>query len=293
MRIQGLLFLFLLLSQIRALATEDLPLWDYGIGLGFVRFEDYPASYEERDFFLPFPAFQYRGEMLRADDREGARAYLYKTSQGSLELGGGLIPGLDSDDNEARRGMDDLLWNIYMGPQFVVRPLWEIEFKVGIFQSLLSNLQTTKIGGWLSEAQALWHVDRYLEKTEAFLRAERVQGRFGLNVKAADQKFLAPYYEVGVIDSTAARPTYEAQGGILSWSFSYFQSVEVRKWKFYGGFAETHYDISSNKQSPLHQRERNLGVFAGLTYTLGESEKRSVPLEETKGFLDRYGRNPL
>lgn len=282
-----LLLMLIFLSPQLLAAAEEQPLWDYGIGVGFVRFEQYPGSLQEREFLLPLPAFQYRGEMIRADDREGARAYLFKSSNGSIELGGGVIPGLDSDDNEARRGMDDLLWNLYLGPQFVIRPIWEIEFKVGIFQSFLSDLKVSKTGGRISEIQGIWHVDRYLEKTEAFFRAKRVQGRFGLSVKAADQEFLGTYYDVGVRDTTATRPTYQSQGGMLSWSFSYFQSVEVDKWNIYAGFSETHYDLASNTESPLHQSERNLGVFAGFSYTLGQSVRTSIPLEKTKGLLDR------
>lgn len=283
--------LALLFSIQPVLAADDgksLPLWDYGLGVGFIRFEQYPGSNQEREFLLPFPAFQYRGKMLRADDREGARAYLIKSDKGSLELGGGVIPGLKSDDNDARRGMEDLLWNAYLGPQFVIRPFSEIEFKVGIFKSILSDLKMTRMGGWISEAQALWHVDDYISETEAFLKSDRVEGRFALTIKAADDQFNETYYEVTPKDATASRPVYEAQGGIFSWSFSYLQSVEYKKFKFYGGFNETRYDIASNENSPLLKRDRNLGVFAGITYTLGESEERAVPLEETKGILKEF-----
>ena len=58
--------------------------WDYGLGFGAVRFEHYPGSDQFSYLALPTPTFQYRGKILRADDREGAHLYLLKS--GALTL---------------------------------------------------------------------------------------------------------------------------------------------------------------------------------------------------------------
>jgi hypothetical protein len=55
----------------------------------------------------------------------------------------------------------------------------------------------------------------------------------------------------------------------------------------YAGFGIEDYGWSANKPSPLHKTDRNYSVFAGITYTLNESKKKSVPVESTRGIFNK------
>ncbi|MEZ0391320.1 MAG: MipA/OmpV family protein [Pseudobdellovibrionaceae bacterium] len=285
-----LFFSFVFLSQAQAENSQEKSLWEYGVGAGFARISDYPASDESRDFFFPFPTFQYRGDILRADDREGARAYLLRSAKHSIEIGGSGFVALKSDDNEARKGMEDLPWNLQLGPQWVYRPMDDFEFKWGIYRSILANERMTRLGGWVSEMQGIWHVDQWLQNSGAF-GISTMQGRFSLTLKGGDQDFHALYFDVSEKDVTLARTFYESREGFLSATFSYYQSASFRRWSIYTGVADSHYQYSANRESPLHKADRNFSFFAGVTYRLSESESKSVPVESPGGILKRFQPN--
>jgi outer membrane protein len=282
------LFIFLSgLSQALAASEESLPLWEYGAGVGFIRFEEYPASKKTRDLVLPFPTFQYRGEILRADDREGARANLFRSKYGSLQFGGGVLPEVNSENVDARQGMESIPWGIQIGPQWVYWPSEDVETKVGIYPAFLVNLERSRTNGSVTEAQVVWHIDDLLLQSGGFPGATHVEGRVAASVKAGSQDFLATYFEVPSAQATASRPSYDAKAGFLSYSLSYVQSIAVKKWNFYVGVSDAHYEISANRSSPLHVNDRNLSVFAGITYVLGESEARSIPENQTNGLINK------
>ena len=99
--------------------ADAQPYWEYGAGLGYVHYQHYPAANQFSNLLLPFPTFQYRGKIVRADDRNGAHIYLLKGPDWVFEMSGAGYPALDSSTNEARQGMEDLPWMLAIGPQFV------------------------------------------------------------------------------------------------------------------------------------------------------------------------------
>lgn len=266
--------------------SESPPLWEYGVGVGALRYWHYPAAGQFRDIAVAFPTFKYRGEILRADDREGARAYLLRQDIWSLELGGGGLPSVSTEENEAREGMDAIPWGVQLGPQIVIEPLPEWQIKIGIYQAVTTDFKMTKTNGVLSEAKLLWKIDDRVARAKIFGDAQ-VKTQLGFTVQGSSQEFAATYFEVERRDATAARPEYAAKAGFLGYEFSLFQSVTVERTTFYCGLSDAHYDFSVNKDSPLHKQNENLAIFLGLTYTLSESKKASTPEDEARGLLNR------
>ena len=64
--------------SLRATADEDKhpPVWDFGIGVGAVSFNDYRGADTTHVYVLPVPYFYYRGNFLKAD-RNGIRLGLW------------------------------------------------------------------------------------------------------------------------------------------------------------------------------------------------------------------------
>ncbi len=263
-----------------AAANEDPPLWQYGLGLGGIHYEQYPASNQFSDLILPFPTFQYRGEILRADDRDGARAYLLKKDQLSIEMAGGVYPALDSSTNRAREGMGDIPWLVYLGPQLVQRWSENWELKGAIFQAVSTDFQLTKTSGFIFEGRAQY---RWFETGHSV-------GELSFTVRSASRQLQAVYYDVGENQVRSDRWAYQAREGWLSDEISYYQSFTSGRASLYLGTAWTDYRISANRASPLHKSDGNLTYFAGLTYVLGESHREAVPVENTDGLINRYQR---
>ena len=87
--------------------AADKPLWELGAGIGVLDFPDYRGSDERSSYVLPIPYVVYRGEFFKVD-RDSIRGELFESERLELDISlNGSVP-VDSDDNDARRGMDDL-----------------------------------------------------------------------------------------------------------------------------------------------------------------------------------------
>lgn len=278
----SVLFLILFASFFATAEDPSPALWEYGIGAGYLRYWHYPASDQTRDLYIPFPTFIYRGEILRADDRDGAKAYLWRGDNWNLEFGGGVLPSIKSDENYARQGMEDLPWGIQVGPQWIYNFPEGWELKIGLYQALLTDFKWTKIQGLVNEIKLSWYLSENWERHH--------KARIALNLKGASQEFMQTYYTVEPKYAHEQRPAYEAKGGFLAYGLSYFQSIHIKKYSFYVGATQSFYDLSVNKESPLHKSDKNFIMFCGITYTLGESQRKSVPEENAEGLIEKVER---
>lgn len=266
-------------------AEESKPLWEYGFGVGYAKYAQYPAADQYAELILPFPTFQYRGEILRADDREGGRAYLLKNEKWSLEFSGsGSLP-LDSSNNRAREGMEDLPLVAEMGPQLVYSYNQDWEFKIAAFPSVIIEGAYIRQNGGSLNLQAAYRWEHEWEGP--FAKPLWLSGIFTVNAKAASREFNATYYEVSAKDATSTRSAYEAVSGFLNTQVTYFQRVSVGRFTVYMAASYADYSQSVNRASPLHRADSNFEYGLGLTYVLGESERRSVPPEDTEGLINK------
>jgi len=96
-------------------AAEQLPLWEAGLGATVISFPHYRGSDERRAWVLPFPYVVYRGEFLQADEKR-MRGLFFKTERAELDVSVSGTPPVDSNENDARRGMPDLDATLEIGP---------------------------------------------------------------------------------------------------------------------------------------------------------------------------------
>ncbi len=261
-----IIFLLLPLICTQAFAQSNpLPLWEYGFGVGYLHYAHYPTSNQTNDIVLPFPTFQYRGKILRADDREGTRAYLLKGDVWSLEFSGSGLPALSSKNNSARTGMPDLPWMAHMGPQAIAKLSESFEFKLGFFQAMSTDFSLTKTNGQLLHAKFIYKPQIKIYDLPSF-------GFLSFEFKTASRDYLATYFEVIPEFANADRPAYESRSGFLSTEFQYYQAIKIKRTTFYIGISLADYSMSANQKSPLHKADQNLSYLAGVTYTLGEAE---------------------
>ncbi len=258
------------------------PIWEFGMGFGYIRFEQYPAAGEYSTLSLPFPTFQYRGKIVRADDREGAKAYLWKSGPWSIEMSGtGTLP-LDSSDNNLRDEMNDIPWIIASGPQLVYRMGPFFNFALGVYQAIATDFKHTEASGNIFEGKMSYTFEKIFNEQKI-----KALTRYFLTLKGASQEVHDQYYSIDQDFVTPLRPRYRAKAGYIGTEFSIYQSLKRGRGAIYVGLNYTDYSMAENKKSPLHNSEGQLSYLFGMTYVLGESKRPEVAKEDTTGIINR------
>lgn len=289
----GVLIPFIALSALSQDATtasksddEGPAYWEYGIGFGAVRFEDYPSSKNARSLALPVPTFQYRGKILRADDRDGAHAFLFKSPNWHLEIAGTGYPMVESAKEDLRKDMDDIPFAFAIGPQLVRKLNDSNDLNFGVFGAVAMTLQRSRAAGQVARVEWVYKRDDDLGRLSN-QEAVRSHSSFSIATKWTSADFAAIYYQVDPSQATAFRPAYDAQAGLFSTEATLFQSFKSGRGTVYFGASFADYSQSANRDSVLHQADNAWSALVGCTYILGESARPEVPEDETTGVIQR------
>jgi len=191
--------------------SEELPLWELGVGGLGLNMPDYRGSDERNYHFVPMPFFIYRGDRFRID-RKGAYGDLFKSDRIKLDIS--LSAGLPvkSDDNDARNGMPDLDPIIGIGPSLEIQLYSSnkkrsvLSFRTSARSILATDLSHITHEGWVFNPYINYNV--------------RNTGSYGswnigvlLGALFATERYHDYYYEVKPEHTTTFRPTYNAKAG--------------------------------------------------------------------------------
>ncbi len=266
----------LLAMQPFAAPAEQKPLWEAGIGLGYLTFPDYRGSDQSENLFLPVPYFVYRGDYLQAD-RGGMRGILYRSEHVTIKLSVNATIPVDSEDNEARKGMPDLKSTFQVGPSFELA-IWEsldrntkldLRMPLRFPFTIESNPQGV---GWI-----------YLPRLN--LHQKNALGHPGLNLGFgvgpiyADTTYHDYFYSVDAEYVTEDRPFYKAKSGPSG--TQWFLSASKRFDQIWFG-AYIRYDTLSGasfKDSPLVRKTSSLTGAIGFAWVIGQSKARVTVLD--------------
>lgn len=199
----------LLLS--RASWSAEKPLWELGIGGGFLMMPDYRGSNETRLYLLPFPYAVYRGGILRIQDNM-ISGRIFKSDRLTFDASVyGAVP-VRSDHNEARAGMEDLDPTFEFGPALRIKLLDSKENRCRLSVAL--------------PVRAVFSTDFSSVRHEGFVFSPRLNfeksdiitgtGLY-LGVSAgpmfADAGYHEFFYEVEPLDARFSRLVYSPGGG--------------------------------------------------------------------------------
>lgn len=241
------------------LASDESATWIFGAGVGgVIGVPEYIGSDETRNVLLPLPYISYNGPRLRIS-RSGITGKLFNSDKWFLSLSfSGAIP-VDSKDNQARAGMEDLEAVIEYGPSLKYffqgqddsdRALY---FDFNFREARTLSFDTLKIN---ASPSLVW-------------RSKLDQSVFGGEVKLTSQirwEFVSDdyaqyFYGVTAKDVTANRGFYAADGGYAGYRIN--NSVRWQKddvvFSFFVGYANI--SGASFADSPLVKRDSH--VFAG------------------------------
>ena len=230
--------------------AKDVPLWEFGMGLGAVAFEDYRGSNTTHAYPLPVPYFVYNGKFLKAD-RDGVRGTLFNQDWLTINLSFNLTTPVRSD--RERSGMPNLKSTVEVGPALDFHLFRSDNRRVKLdlrmpLRAAATVESSPRIIGWTFSPR--FNVD--------------IKDPFGLpgwnlgllaGPLFADRRYHAYFYSVAPQFATPSRPEFQAAGGYAGTQT--LAAISKRYPKFWVG-AYMRYDTLAGAafvDSPLVQRK--------------------------------------
>jgi outer membrane protein len=250
-----------------ALAKEE-PLYEFGLGLGAILFEDYRGSATAHGYPLPLPYILYNGKFLKAN-RDGIRGQLFNQDRFELNLSFDATTPVRSD--RERSGMPDLKSTVELGPSFDLHLMRSADRRVKLdlrmpVRAAMTVESSPKIIGWTFTPRLALDIRSPL-------------GFEGWNLGLltgplwADRRYHNYFYSVAPQFATATRPAFQADGGYAGTQF--ITALSKRFPKFWVG-AYVRYDTLADAAfaaSPLVQRKSYLVGGIGISWILSKSPR--------------------
>jgi outer membrane scaffolding protein for murein synthesis (MipA/OmpV family) len=262
-------FLFFVLVLTPAYGQE-VPFWEFGVGLGAFSFPDYLGSDKRRNWLLPLPYVTYRSERINVD-REGASGRLFKADRVRLEVSlSGSVP-VDSDDNAQRENMPNLdpvvefgpalQFDLYRTPAERDRLFLELPLR-GAFSVAFDEFRHI---GWVSNPNI-----RYERKPRTDRGRWTMTASFG--PLFGDRRYHRYVYAVEPRFATPDRPEFSTSGGFGGWRFS--AGFSRRSGDFWYGAFIRYYNLTGAKfsDSPLVETDHSLVAGFGVAWVFARSD---------------------
>ncbi|MEN9560699.1 MAG: hypothetical protein RLZZ502_1910 [Pseudomonadota bacterium] len=262
------MYKFLLAMLVPALGAAE-SLWELGLGAGALVVPDYRGSNQTRAYAVPMPYVIYRGEVFKMD-RDGLRAQLLASTGMALDISAAGSFPVNSEKNEARKGMPNLGGSVELGPSLNVN-LWtsgsnKLELRLpvravitagkgqgidynGLVFTPRLNIDFKNIAGW--------DYGSYV----------------GLNF--ADKRHHDYFYTVSPLYATSTRKAYEAKAGYGGASWVAGMSRRIDK-VWVGAFVRADsLHGASFSDSPLVKSKTAFYGGLGFAYVFYESGEHS------------------
>jgi len=270
-----LMFCFFLLPGV--VLAEEKPLWELGVGAALLQMPDYRGSDENRLYLLPYPYAVYRGDILKIDENR-ITGRIFKTNQVVLDFSFyGSVP-VNSKNNSAREGMEDLDPTFEIGPALKVK-LWSSETGQSKLDATLAvraffstDFSSVRHEGWVFSPRV------------NFTRSDLIP-RTGLKMGVsagpmfADSGYHQYFYEVEPAYATVSRPAYTAGGGYSGTTLTVGLSKALRQFIFNAFVSADFLQGAVFEDSPLVKRETSIMSGFSISWIFLQSE-RQVSREE-------------
>ncbi|MDP9082522.1 MAG: MipA/OmpV family protein [Pseudomonadota bacterium] len=246
--------------------AKEQPLWEFGLGIGALGFEDYRGADTSHVYPTPVPYIAYNGKFLKAD-KDGVRGTLFNEKRLELNVSFNVTTPVRND--RVRSGMPDLRTAVELGPTVNLH-LWRssdarVKFDLRApLRAAFTIENSPKAIGWTFTPQfALDVVDP--------------GGFSGWNLGLltgplyADRRYHNYFYSVAPQYVTASRPMYQAVGGYAGTQF--VTAISKRFPKFWVG-AYARYDSLAGAiftDSPLVQRRSYWSAGFGIAWMIHRS----------------------
>jgi MipA family protein len=269
-------FLLIILSGILILPAissgTEKPLWELGIGGGFLLMPDYRGSDKTRAYLLPFPYAVYRGGIFKVEDQR-ISGRIFRTDRITLDFSGyGAVP-VKSNDNDARAGMPDLDPTFELGPALRIKLLDSLDDKYKLSISL--------------PARAFFSTDFHSVRHEGWVFSPRINFEkgdlipdTGLNLGVsvgpmfADRGYHEYFYTVDPAFATASRQAYSAGGGYSGTTLTIGLGKTYKQFIFQAFVSTDFLQGAVFEDSPLVKTKTSVMTGFSIAWVFLQSSKR-------------------
>ena len=245
----------------------DEPKWELGAGIGVISLPHYRGSDQRSEYAAPIPYIRYNGKRLKVD-KEGGHFYFYNSEDIKFDISTAFSFPVDSDDNRARQGMENLNPVVELGPRLQFN-LYQSDDKNLRFRFALPLREAYD----LSDLKSIgWVFSPYLQ-----LRYFNTGWETAASVGPvwANKDYHDYFYKVAPQYATADRPTYNPKAGYSGSRLTFTISKRFDD-VFLGLFAR--YDNLNGAifiDSPLVKQKDSFMVGVALSWVFKKSKKRS------------------
>lgn len=252
-------------------SSKNAPKFEIGLGLADLYVPNYPGSKEFKNYLLPFPYAYYKGDWIEADRDKGIRSKIFENASIELSISfSGSLP-VDSSDNKAREGMENLDWIYEFGPNLVYTfPEWK-----GInihFQIPLRLVSTTNLSNNTKERGVLFNPKVVLRKNVSC--SNNCLWELQIGGEAASKKLHSYFYQVPSKNVTSERSEYNAKAGYISNFLLLKYRVSNSKWRYGINFRYNDYKENANTDSPLFTAKDSFAVSLFWAVKLWDSNDK-------------------
>ena len=252
----------------RAARPAQQPLWEFGLGVGAVVFNDYRGADTTHVYPVPVPYFVYRGKFLQSD-RDGLRGKLFH--QPRIELNLSVNATTPVRNNSARAGMPDLRSTVEIGPSLNAH-LWrsadsraKLDLQLPVRTAFTVESHPRGIGGFYAP-----HLNLDLAQYAA-----PTGWKLGLLAGPlfAQRRYDDYFYSVAPQFATPARPAYAAPGGYAGTQA--LVSITRRFPDYWIGAYLRHDSLggAAFMPSPLVKRDSYWSGGLGIVWMIGKSQR--------------------
>jgi len=248
--------------------AKEEPLWEFGLGVGALAFEDYRGADSSHVYPLPIPYVVYNGKFLKAD-RDGVRGTLF--NQDRVELNLSVNATTPVRNNRERSGMPDLKSTVELGPSLDLHLLRSADARVKFdlrmpWRAAFTVEASPRMIGWTFAPRFNLDVADPLGFTG---------WKLGLLTGPlfADRRYHEYFYSVAPRYATLSRPEYQAAGGYAGTQA--VASLSRRFPKFWVGTYMRHDTLAGAAfvDSPLVQRRSYWSAGIGISWMIRTSSR--------------------
>ena len=250
-------------------AHADEPLWELGLGAGWLQLPHYRGSDQQHQWLLPVPFAVYRGKIFRAN-RDGARAVLLDSDKLDVDVSVALSAPIRSNGNRAREGMPDLAPALELGPNVNINLAkgltggvpWKVDLRLPVHAVATLERHSQSVG---YTANAVLNLDMRWQGWNVGLQGAALYG---------SRKYHAYFYDVGTPYANATRSAYSAEGGFAGSRFTVGASRRFGN-TWVGAFVRAdNLSGASFRASPLVRQTNTVSAGLALSWVLATSDER-------------------
>ncbi|EWH10604.1 putative outer membrane protein [Catenovulum agarivorans DS-2] len=236
---------------------------DIGVGLGYTQIPHYVGAAQQHQYLVPYPYVYYKSDKIEFN-RNALNASLWQHENWLVDWSASGSLALDSDDNQLRKGMDDLAWVLEFGP--ALRYFWlgdkESDDSFSAIFAIRHGIGFDKLNlehvGFLFEPglryQSLYQLSDWQLKLTA-----------SWQLVYADRNYNSYYYSVPVEQVTTTRHFYQAGAGLNSHRLSLGLTASHGHWWYGAFFRYNDLTNASVKNSPLVAKKRDWMLGIAIT----------------------------